>query len=48
MFVSSVGGLIVDLAGFAALFCLALILYSLAFLISFRLQEPRSMELGVE
>jgi MFS family permease len=47
MFVSSVGGLIVDLAGFAVLFCLALILYGLAFLVSFRLQEPRSMELEI-
>ncbi|MDY7041018.1 MAG: MFS transporter [Chloroflexota bacterium] len=40
-FTSSVGGLIVDLAGFATLFWLALIFYGLAFLLSCRLREPR-------
>ena len=42
MFASAVGGLIVDLAGFAVLFWLALIFYGLAFLLSCRLREPRA------
>jgi MFS family permease len=42
MFASAVGGLIVDLAGFAVLFWLALVFYGLAFLLSCRLREPRA------
>lgn len=42
MFTSALGGLIVDLAGFAALFWLALIFYGLAFILSLRLCEPRA------
>lgn len=38
---SSVGGLIVDLVGFTALFSLALAFYALALLLTLRLQEPR-------
>ncbi len=42
MLVSSVGGLIVDLAGFTVLFCLALAFYGLAVLLSYYLREPRT------
>lgn len=38
---SSVGGLIVDLAGFTVLFSLALAFYALALFLTLRLQEPR-------
>jgi len=38
---TSVGGLIVDLVGFTALFSLALAFYALALLSTLRLQEPR-------
>lgn len=39
---SSVGGLIVDLAGFTVLFSLALAFYAVALFLTLRLQEPRS------
>jgi len=42
MFASAMGGLVVDLAGFAVLFWLALIFYGMAFLLSCRLREPRA------
>jgi len=38
---SSVGGLIVDMAGFTVLFSLALAFYAVALLLTLRLQEPR-------
>jgi len=44
---SSVGGLIVDLVGFTALFSLALAFYALALLLTLRLQEPRLARPGL-
>jgi len=42
---SSVGGLIVDVAGFTVLFSLALALYASALFLTLRLQEPRIFDL---
>lgn len=39
---SSVGGLVVDITGFAVLFSLALAFYAVAFFLTLRLQEPRA------
>jgi MFS family permease len=41
LLVSSVGGLIVDLAGFTVLFSLALVFYTSALFLTLRLHEPR-------
>jgi MFS family permease len=41
LFLSAVGGVIVDLSGFAALFSIALGLFTVALALSFSLQDPR-------
>jgi MFS family permease len=45
LFLSAVGGVIVDLAGFVALFSIALGLFTVALALSFSLQDPREVRM---